>query len=187
LLLFVVFRFAEVHNGIVSAVEKAIEQHCEGKGFITMRITHVYSGMIGSYLVLNWCYHHVCVCMLMETKKTTDGLAPYYSVIAKGKNGKQLEQWDAIKHAASEAILRFGVFQQQTYSSQSQSEILTTFYFSFFFLSSLHSSNALGDNHSSSRCWTCSSTILSSRKISSLCRDTHSHKTKTRSVVDNES
>jgi alkyldihydroxyacetonephosphate synthase len=73
-------RFAEVHNGIISAVEKAIEQQCEGKGFVTMRVTHVYS----------------------------DGLAPYYTVIAKGKNGKQLEQWDYIKRAASEAILRLG-------------------------------------------------------------------------------
>jgi hypothetical protein len=46
-----------------------------------------------------------------------DGLAPYYSVIAKGKNGKQLEQWDAIKRAASEAILRFGVRNKQSKST----------------------------------------------------------------------
>jgi alkyldihydroxyacetonephosphate synthase len=37
-----------------------------------------------------------------------DGPSPYYSVYAPGRRGQELEQWDAIKHAASEAILALG-------------------------------------------------------------------------------
>jgi alkyldihydroxyacetonephosphate synthase len=37
-----------------------------------------------------------------------DGPAPYYSVYAPGREGQELEQWDAIKAAASDAILAFG-------------------------------------------------------------------------------
>jgi alkyldihydroxyacetonephosphate synthase len=37
-----------------------------------------------------------------------DGPAPYYSVYAPGRRGEELEQWDAIKAAASEAILALG-------------------------------------------------------------------------------
>jgi alkyldihydroxyacetonephosphate synthase len=37
-----------------------------------------------------------------------DGPAPYYSVYAPGPSGRELEQWDDIKLAASEAILALG-------------------------------------------------------------------------------
>ena len=37
-----------------------------------------------------------------------DGPAPYYSVYAPGRPGAELEQWDAVKAAASEAILALG-------------------------------------------------------------------------------
>jgi alkyldihydroxyacetonephosphate synthase len=37
-----------------------------------------------------------------------DGPAPYYSVFAPGRPGQELEQWDAIKRAASEAIEALG-------------------------------------------------------------------------------
>jgi len=37
-----------------------------------------------------------------------DGPAPYYSVYAPGRPGQELEQWDQIKLAASEAILALG-------------------------------------------------------------------------------
>src|SRR5262249_23517914 len=37
-----------------------------------------------------------------------DGPAPYYSVYAPGRPGQELEQWDEIKLAASEAILALG-------------------------------------------------------------------------------
>ncbi len=37
-----------------------------------------------------------------------DGPAPYYTVLAAGQPGSQLEQWAEIKAAASEAILAAG-------------------------------------------------------------------------------
>jgi alkyldihydroxyacetonephosphate synthase len=37
-----------------------------------------------------------------------DGPAPYYSIYAAGRQGQELEQWDTIKHAASEAIIALG-------------------------------------------------------------------------------
>ena len=37
-----------------------------------------------------------------------DGPAPYYSVIAPGRRGGELEQWDEIKSAAMEAVVRLG-------------------------------------------------------------------------------
>ena len=72
-------RFAEFHAGIVVAVEEALRKVCGG-GQVTCRFTHLYP----------------------------DGPAPYYSVIAPGKPGSQLEQWDEIKVAAADAVLRLG-------------------------------------------------------------------------------
>lgn len=69
--------FPTFHKNIKKAVMAAIQEHCEGKGFITCRFTHLYP----------------------------DGPAPYYTVMAKGKTGLQLKQWDAIKKAASDAII----------------------------------------------------------------------------------
>ena len=37
-----------------------------------------------------------------------DGPAPYYTVLARGRRGSELEQWAEIKTAASDAILRLG-------------------------------------------------------------------------------
>jgi alkyldihydroxyacetonephosphate synthase len=37
-----------------------------------------------------------------------DGPAPYYTVMAAGRRGEETDQWDAIKAAASDAILRAG-------------------------------------------------------------------------------
>jgi alkyldihydroxyacetonephosphate synthase len=47
-----------------------------GGGFVSCRFTHVYP----------------------------DGPAPYYTVVAPGRPGAELEQWDAVKAAASAAI-----------------------------------------------------------------------------------
>ena len=65
-------RFETFHRAIVQAVSRAIEEHC-GTGYITCRFTHVYP----------------------------DGPAPYYTVVARGKKGQLLEQWQHIKQAAS--------------------------------------------------------------------------------------
>jgi alkyldihydroxyacetonephosphate synthase len=37
-----------------------------------------------------------------------DGPAPYYTIIAPGRSGAELEQWVAIKRAAADAIIRLG-------------------------------------------------------------------------------
>ena len=51
-----------------------------GAGIVTCRITHAYP----------------------------DGAAPYFTVVAPARSGDELTQWDAIKTAASEAILGHG-------------------------------------------------------------------------------
>lgn len=72
-------RFPEFHRGVVDAVEDALRRICGG-GSVTCRFTHVYP----------------------------DGPAPYFSVIAPGRPGSLLRQWDEIKVAASDAIERLG-------------------------------------------------------------------------------
>ncbi len=72
-------RFPEFDAGVRAATEDALRRVC-GAGTVTGRFTHVYP----------------------------DGPAPYYTVLAPGRPGAQLEQWAEIKSAASEAILRCG-------------------------------------------------------------------------------
>jgi alkyldihydroxyacetonephosphate synthase len=72
-------RFPAFHAGVLAATEDALRRVC-GAGQVTCRFTHVYP----------------------------DGAAPYYTVIAPGRPGAELEQWAEVKAAASEAILRLG-------------------------------------------------------------------------------
>jgi alkyldihydroxyacetonephosphate synthase len=72
-------RFEELHAGVTADVEAALKAACGG-GFLTCRFTHVYP----------------------------DGPAPYFSFFAAGRRGSELEQWDEIKTAASEAVLAHG-------------------------------------------------------------------------------
>jgi alkyldihydroxyacetonephosphate synthase len=72
-------RFEDFHAALISASGDALKRVC-GAGSITCRFTHVYP----------------------------DGAAPYYTVIAPGRRGSELSQWNEIKVAASEAILRCG-------------------------------------------------------------------------------
>jgi alkyldihydroxyacetonephosphate synthase len=72
-------RFPAFHAGVVAATEAALREVC-GAGQVTCRFTHVYP----------------------------DGPAPYYTVIAPGRRGAELEQWAAVKRAASEALGRLG-------------------------------------------------------------------------------
>lgn len=72
-------RFPELHATVTEAVERAVGEVC-GSGWVTCRFTHVYP----------------------------DGPAPYFSVIAAGRLGSELEQWAEIKAAASEALLACG-------------------------------------------------------------------------------
>jgi alkyldihydroxyacetonephosphate synthase len=72
-------RFPELHAAVTKAVEGAMKEVCGG-GIVTCRFTHVYP----------------------------DGPAPYYTFIAPGRAGAEVEQWTAIKAAAMETILAHG-------------------------------------------------------------------------------
>ncbi|HZU15157.1 MAG TPA: FAD-linked oxidase C-terminal domain-containing protein, partial [Candidatus Dormibacteraeota bacterium] len=72
-------RFPEFHAGVLEATQRAVEEAC-GRGLVSCRFAYVYP----------------------------DGPAPYYTVVAPGRPGSELEQWAAIKAAASEALLRLG-------------------------------------------------------------------------------
>ncbi|MEJ7582657.1 MAG: FAD-linked oxidase C-terminal domain-containing protein [Acidimicrobiales bacterium] len=72
-------RFADLHAGVVTAVEDGLRRICGG-GWVTCRFTHVYP----------------------------DGCAPYFSVFAPGRWGSELAMWQEIKAAAAEAILAHG-------------------------------------------------------------------------------
>ena len=71
--------FAEFHDGVVQATRDAVQRVC-GAGTVSCRFTHAYP----------------------------DGPAPYYTILAPGRRGSELEQWDEIKTAASEALIRLG-------------------------------------------------------------------------------
>lgn len=72
-------RFEDMHRAIVGEVREAMKTG-EHKGWISCRFTHVYP----------------------------DGPAPYYTFIAKARPGEEVEQWWAIKNAASNVLRRFG-------------------------------------------------------------------------------
>ncbi len=72
-------RFWDLHHGVLDTVSSALDEVCGG-GVVSCRFAYVYP----------------------------DGPAPYYSVYAPGRDGAELEQWDAIKFAASEAIAAHG-------------------------------------------------------------------------------
>ena len=69
-------RFPALHAAVKSAVRETLRAVGAPGGFVSCRFTHVYA----------------------------DGPAPYYTVIAPGRPGAQLEQWAAVKEAASTAI-----------------------------------------------------------------------------------
>ena len=72
-------RFWEFHEGVLAATRRAVRQACGG-GVVSCRFAYVYP----------------------------DGPSPYYSVFAPGRPGRELEQWEEIKLAASEAIAALG-------------------------------------------------------------------------------
>ena len=72
-------RFEEFLADVTARTERAVREVC-GAGTVTCRLTHVYP----------------------------DGPAPYFTVVAPARRGAELEQWAAIKAAASEAVLAGG-------------------------------------------------------------------------------
>jgi alkyldihydroxyacetonephosphate synthase len=72
-------RFPELHAAILEATRRAVAEQC-GQGIVSCRLAYVYP----------------------------DGPAPYYTVVAPGRAGSELEQWAAIKEAASDVLIRLG-------------------------------------------------------------------------------
>lgn len=72
-------RFPNYHAQLMETGTDAIRRIC-GKGTMTCRFTHAYP----------------------------DGPAPYYTILAPGKRGSELEQWDEIKAAVSEVVVKLG-------------------------------------------------------------------------------
>jgi alkyldihydroxyacetonephosphate synthase len=72
-------RFEDFHATVMEAAKKKVEE-VSGQARVSCRFTHVYP----------------------------DGPAPYYTVLAPAKRGGEVEQWDEIKAAASEAIIDCG-------------------------------------------------------------------------------
>lgn len=72
-------QYPTFYKNVKQAAQEAVNKHC-GMGTVTCRFTHIYP----------------------------DGPAPYFTIIAKGTKGKQLEQWDAIKEQVSQAIIDNG-------------------------------------------------------------------------------
>jgi alkyldihydroxyacetonephosphate synthase len=73
-------RFEALHDRVRAATEDAIRAATGRPGQVTCRFTHIYP----------------------------DGPAPYFSFHALGRHGALLEQWQAIKDAAGEALLAGG-------------------------------------------------------------------------------
>jgi alkyldihydroxyacetonephosphate synthase len=72
-------QFPAFHESVISAARAAVSETC-GTGSVTCRFTHVYP----------------------------DGPAPYYTILAPAQSGSELEQWQAIKRAASDAVIQAG-------------------------------------------------------------------------------
>jgi alkyldihydroxyacetonephosphate synthase len=73
-------RFDALYGDVMNSVRGALAEIGAPNGVVTCRFTHVYP----------------------------DGPAPYFTVIAPGRPGAQLEQWAVIKDAASDALVRHG-------------------------------------------------------------------------------
>ncbi len=72
-------QFPTFYKNVMDSARQAVKTYC-GVGTVTCRFTHIYP----------------------------DGPAPYITIIAKGKANQQLEQWDNIKKAVSQAVINNG-------------------------------------------------------------------------------
>ncbi|MGH7933024.1 MAG: FAD-binding oxidoreductase [Candidatus Binataceae bacterium] len=72
-------RFEDFHGQVMETARQAVARICV-KGDVRVRFTHVYP----------------------------DGPAPYYTVMAPGRRGSEMEQWDEIKAAVSEVLIKLG-------------------------------------------------------------------------------
>jgi alkyldihydroxyacetonephosphate synthase len=67
-------------DALVEAVREAVRHTVQGPHLVTLRLTHVYP----------------------------DGCAPYFTVIAPARVGREVEQWWELKHAVTSAIIGHG-------------------------------------------------------------------------------
>jgi alkyldihydroxyacetonephosphate synthase len=65
---------------VVDGVRERVREALDGQGVVSCRLTHVYP----------------------------DGAAPYFTVLAPARRGEELQQWEELKQAASEAIVGAG-------------------------------------------------------------------------------
>jgi alkyldihydroxyacetonephosphate synthase len=73
-------RFPALHEQVTAAAEQALRDVGASDGRVMCRFTHVYP----------------------------DGPAPYFTVLARGRRGEEVEQWAAVKLAVSDALARAG-------------------------------------------------------------------------------
>jgi alkyldihydroxyacetonephosphate synthase len=73
-------RFPAFHERVTAATADAVREVCGEHGRVFCRFTHVYP----------------------------DGPAPYFTVLAPARRGEEVEQWAAIKQAASDAVFKGG-------------------------------------------------------------------------------
>jgi alkyldihydroxyacetonephosphate synthase len=72
-------RLERFHAKVLAETQAALTEIC-GQGLVMWRLTHVYP----------------------------DGATIYYTVIAPGRRGAEIRQWDAVKRAASDAVIAGG-------------------------------------------------------------------------------
>jgi alkyldihydroxyacetonephosphate synthase len=72
-------RFPAFHESVIGAAREAVRE-TYGAGTVTCRFTHVYP----------------------------DGPAPYFTILAPARRGEELEQWEEVKAAASDAVIAAG-------------------------------------------------------------------------------
>jgi alkyldihydroxyacetonephosphate synthase len=73
-------RFEALHERVTGAAEEALREVGASEARVMCRFTHVYP----------------------------DGPAPYFTVLAQGRRGEEIEQWEAVKRAVSDAIIDVG-------------------------------------------------------------------------------
>jgi FAD/FMN-containing dehydrogenase len=71
--------FPAFHENVLGAAEQAVRREC-GRGIVMCRLAFAYP----------------------------DGAAPYYTLLAPARRGEEVAQWDAVKKAASDAVLAAG-------------------------------------------------------------------------------
>ncbi|HCT77446.1 MAG TPA: FAD-binding oxidoreductase [Micromonosporaceae bacterium] len=73
-------RAGNLYEAVQAEVAAAIERVCGEPGIVTCRLTHIYP----------------------------DGVAPYFTVIARARRGSEVVMWDEIKAASSDTLERLG-------------------------------------------------------------------------------